>query len=64
MNFRDFDEFLGVFSQKMLMVGKDFLWFFGRFPKNGFTLLTKKRNQDFEVPGLNCYLQTDRVKIP
>jgi len=24
MNFRDFDEFLGVFSQKMLMVGKDF----------------------------------------
>jgi len=24
MNLRDFDEFLRVFSQKMLMVGKDF----------------------------------------
>ena len=36
---------------------------FDRLPKNGFTSLTKKRNQDFEVPGLNCFLQTDRVKI-
>ena len=58
-----FDEFLEVFSQKMLMVRKDFWWFFGRFPKTGFTSLTKKWNQDFEVPGLNCFLQTDRVKI-
>ena len=63
MNIRDFDEFLGGFSQKMLMVRKDFWWFFGRFPKNGFTSLTKKWNQDNEVPGLNCFLQTDRVKI-
>ena len=37
--------------------------FFDRFPKNGFTSLTKKRNQDFEVLGLNCFLQTDLVKI-
>ena len=40
-----------------------FLMVFDRLPKNGFTSLTKKWNQDFEVPGLNCFLQTDRVKI-
>ncbi len=54
--------FRGVFS-KNVDGSKRFLMVFDRFPKNGFTSLTKKWNQDFEVPGLNCFLQTDRVKI-
>ena len=54
--------FRGVFS-KNVDGSKRFLMVFDRFPKNGFTSLTKKWNQDNEVPGLNCFLQTDRVKI-
>ena len=54
--------FGGVFS-KNVDGWIRFLMVFDRLPKNGFTSLTKKWNQDFEVPGLNCFLQTDRVKI-
>ena len=63
MNFMILMDFWGCFLKKCLWFEKVFWWFFGRFPKNGFTSLTKKWNQDFEVPGLNCFLQTDRVKI-
>ena len=63
MNFMILMDFWGCFLKKCWWFEKVFWWFFGRFPKNGFTSLTKKWNQDFEVPGLNCFLQTDRVKI-
>ena len=47
MNFRDFDEFLGLFSQKMLMVRKSFLMVFWSVSKKWIYIIDQEMKSGF-----------------
>ena len=56
MNFRDFDEFLGLFSQKMLMVRKSFLMVFWSVSKKWIYIIDQEMKSGFWSTGSELFL--------